>query len=58
MLLVLATSAEARLTAPAIEAVGTSPPANAHVPLSLTLQLETGLASARTRSGTSSLSCV
>jgi protein SCO1/2 len=42
MLLVLTTTAEARLTAPSIEAVGASLPANAQVPLSLTLQDETG----------------
>jgi hypothetical protein len=42
MLLVLATSAEAQLTMPAIETVGTSPPPNAQVPLSLTLQDERG----------------
>jgi protein SCO1/2 len=42
MLLVLATAAEARLTATAIEFVGASPPANAQVRLSLTLQDEAG----------------
>jgi protein SCO1/2 len=43
MLLVLATSAEARLTTPATQAVGASPPANAQIPLSLTLQDERGV---------------
>jgi protein SCO1/2 len=39
---VLATSAEAGLTAPAIQSVGASPPAGARVPLSVTLRDETG----------------
>ena len=39
---VLATSAEAGLTAPAIQSVGASPPADARVPLSVTLRDETG----------------
>jgi protein SCO1/2 len=43
MLLVLATTAEARLTTPATQAVGASPPANAQIPLSLTLQDERGV---------------
>ena len=43
MLLVLATSVEARLTEPAIEAVGASPPAGARVPLSVTLLDDTGI---------------
>jgi len=42
VLLVLATSAEAGLTAPAVASVGASPPAGARVPLSVTLLDETG----------------
>jgi protein SCO1/2 len=42
VLVVLATSAEAGLTAAAIESVGASPPAGARVPLSVTLLDETG----------------
>jgi protein SCO1 len=42
ILLVLAAPAEGRLIAPDINAVGAGPPCDAHVPLSLTLQDETG----------------
>jgi protein SCO1/2 len=43
LLLVLAARAEARLTAPEIDAVVAAPPSNAQVPLALTLQDETGV---------------